>query len=90
MDDFKPTIQVMIYDWTIAVTQNGTVMSKNDAKGLPWAERRGRELELTDSHLGAFRNLILNVSGIVPDKQEKVAKPEPLRPAVRPSAMSAV
>lgn len=88
-DTFKPTITVNVYGWDFAVAPNGAVLSKNDAKKLPWAERRGRELDITDSHLGAIRNLIVNMRGIFPEKPPVAPKAEPLKEVVRPSVAAA-
>jgi hypothetical protein len=88
--EHNPTIIVSVYGWDYCITQNGSVLSKNDSKNLPWAERRGREMEITDSHLGAIRNLISNIRGIFPEKAPVLPKAEPLQPAVRPSAMQPV
>lgn len=87
--DFKPTITVSVYSWDFALAPNGAVLSKNDSKKQPWAERRGRELEITDSHLGALRNLIANVRGIFPEKPMVLPKDEPLKEVVRPSMQTA-
>lgn len=88
--DFKPHITVRIYNWDFCLRENGAVLSKNDEKDLPWAERRGRELDITDSHLGAIRNLIANVRGLFPEKAPVAPKADPLQETVRVSAQAVV
>lgn len=90
MKNVNPKVTVTIYGWDFCITNNGSVLSKNDALGKPWEERRGKEIDITDSHLGAIRNLIMNVNGIFPEKQPIAAKAEPPKEVVRPSAMQAV
>jgi len=88
--DLKPHLTAKVYDWQFCLLENGTVMSKNDAKKLPWAERRGKEMDMTDSHLGAIRHLIANIRGMFPEKPVVASTAEPRKESVRAGTQAAV
>ena len=89
-EKFAPTIKVSVYGWDFALQKNGAVVSKCDAQNLPWAERRGREMNMADSQLGSLRYIISNAKAIFPENPGVLPSTEPLKEAESRHAAAAV
>ncbi len=81
--DNVATVTVKVYDLEFRLLGNNTIQVKSEKRGWDWAQRQPKECGLTDSHLGAIRNIIYNARGLFPEAPPAVSKAEPLKPETK-------